>query len=461
RTGTGAAASARPAGATAAPPASRVRRLRARLLPYGVDLPEGSWRGRHRAVLVFLGVLALVAAGWASRAHGAGGVVPAAAVLGAAGVAAAVPHHHRRLAASVASVAMLGVTAVLVHLSHGLIEMHFLFFVIVGAVTLYQQWAPFLSAVAFVVLHHGVLGTLDPASIYNHPEAIEHPWAWAGVHGGFIALMSAVGLAAWRFDELVRDELAAATAERGLSEELQRTALTAPVQPPGLEVAVRYRPAAQHARIGGDWYDAFLVPGPDGPDAPGGTLTLAIGDVAGHDRQAAGAMAQLRNLLRGVAITAGRPPAEILADLDRALAALRVGAVASAVVAQLEQGEAGAAPGHRTLRWSNAGHLPPLVVAPDGEARYLDAATDLVLGVAADRPRAGLVADLAPGSALVLYTDGLVERRGEPLAAGLERLRAALAGAPAVSAEDLCDRLLATAGAAPEDDVALLVVRLR
>lgn len=95
----------------------------------------------------------------------------------------------------------------LVHLSGGLIEMHFLFFVIVAAVTLYQQWAPFLSAVAFVILHHGVIGTTHPEATYNHAAAIAHPWAWAGIHGGFVALASVVGLAGWRFDELVRDEL--------------------------------------------------------------------------------------------------------------------------------------------------------------------------------------------------------------------------------------------------------------
>jgi PAS domain-containing protein len=104
-------------------------------------------------------------------------------------------------------VSMLLATAVLVHLSGGVIEMHFHFFVIVAAVTLYQQWAPFLSAIAFVTLHHGVLGTTAPEATYNHPAAIDDPWLWAAIHGGFIALASIVGLAAWRFDELVRDEL--------------------------------------------------------------------------------------------------------------------------------------------------------------------------------------------------------------------------------------------------------------
>jgi PAS domain-containing protein len=134
-------------------------------------------------------------------------VAEAAATVVVAAGATAVPARHRRMAASTASVALLLVTAVLVHLSGGLIEAHFLFFVIVAAVTLYQQWAPFLSAVVFVIVHHGVVGTLAPASTYNHPAAVENPWMWAGVHGGFIALASAVGLAAWRFDELVRDEL--------------------------------------------------------------------------------------------------------------------------------------------------------------------------------------------------------------------------------------------------------------
>ena len=197
-----------PAAVTLAKSVSPAGTLRARLLPRGVDLPEAAWRGRHLAVCVFLWILTGVTAVWAvALVRTPIAVVEAAGLVAAAVAVTSIPARRRRLAASAASVTMLLATAVLVHLSHGVIEVHFLFFVIVAAVTLYQQWAPFLSAVVFVTLHHGVVGTLAPAATYNHQPAIEDPWVWAAIHGGFIALASVVGLAAWRFDELVRGEL--------------------------------------------------------------------------------------------------------------------------------------------------------------------------------------------------------------------------------------------------------------
>lgn len=206
RAGVGAPATAPPRAASS--PDARRRRLAARTLPRGVDLPERAWFGRHRAVSLFLVVLASAVVVWAAVLVRTPEAVLEAVVLAVLAAAAlAVPHRHRRLAATAASLGLLLATAFLVHLSGGLIEMHFLFFVIVAAVTLYQQWAPFLAAVGFVVLHHGVVGTLAPELTYNHPDAVANPWAWAGVHGGFVALASVVGLAAWRFDELVREEL--------------------------------------------------------------------------------------------------------------------------------------------------------------------------------------------------------------------------------------------------------------
>jgi PAS domain S-box-containing protein len=95
-------------------------------------------------------------------------------------------------------------SAVLVHLSGGLIELHFHFFVMVAVVTLYQSWVPFLLAIGYVVLHHGVMGVLDPSSVYNHPGALLHPWRWAAVHGFFILGESAACLVAWRLNEDAR-----------------------------------------------------------------------------------------------------------------------------------------------------------------------------------------------------------------------------------------------------------------
>src|SRR5260370_16806570 len=98
--------------------------------------------------------------------------------------------------ASVAALGLIASSAVLVHLSGGYIEFHFHFFVMVGLLALYQEWAPFLFAIGFVLLHHGVVGVLDPSAVYNHPAAIAHPWRWAGIHPLFIAPMGVVRLIA-------------------------------------------------------------------------------------------------------------------------------------------------------------------------------------------------------------------------------------------------------------------------
>ena len=246
-------------------------------------------------------------------------------------------------------------------------------------------------------------------------------------------------------------EREAATVTRRLSEALQRSLLTAPPQPDHLQIAVRYLPAAQDAQVGGDWYDAFLT--------RGGTTSLVIGDVAGHDQDAAATMAQVRNLLRGVAQVMGEPPAAVLAGLDAALADLAVGALATAVLAQVEQDERDAELGLRVLRWSNAGHPPPLLVRPDGTAELLTRPVDLLLGIDADTLRADHTQVLEPGVTVLLYTDGLVERRGESLDEGLEWLRSAGARHAGLGLEQLCDALLAELGDDMEDDIAVLALR--
>jgi len=243
-----------------------------------------------------------------------------------------------------------------------------------------------------------------------------------------------------------------ATFERGMSETLQRSLLQEPLQPDHLEVAVRYQPAADQARIGGDWYDSFLV--------PDGTLTVLVGDVAGHDRVAAASMAEVRNLLRGVSFTLQQPPAAVMSGLDQAMRGLAVDVIATAVIVQVEQDAADAAAGVRTARWSSAGHPPPVLLGADGSATLLDTPADLLLGVDPGLVRTDHAVELPPGSGLVLYTDGLVERRGELLQLGLERLRSSLEGVQDLSTEQVCDRaLLLVSGAAQEDDVALLVLR--
>jgi serine phosphatase RsbU (regulator of sigma subunit) len=164
--------------------------------------------------------------------------------------------------------------------------------------------------------------------------------------------------------------------ERQMSESLQRSLLTDPVRVDGLQVAVRYHAAAEQAHIGGDWYDAFLLPDRQ--------LALAVGDVAGHDHRAAAAMAQIRNLLRGVAYTVDGTPALVLRSLDAAMRGLAVGTFASAVLARVELTAAGG----RMLRWSNAGHPCPLLLRPDGSVSLLQTPADQLLGISG-RPAAG------------------------------------------------------------------------
>lgn len=233
-------------------------------------------------------------------------------------------------------------------------------------------------------------------------------------------------------------------AERDISESLQRSLLTSPPDVPGLDLAVHYQPAAEMARIGGDWYDAFPL--------PDGSLMVVVGDVAGHDRRAAASMGQMRNLLRGVAYTGDGGPATVLERLDRALAHFDDEAVATAIVARIDL-----AAGRMTV--ASAGHPPAVVVPHRGSAWLLPFAPDPVLGVDAGS-RTDHEVDLPPGTTLVLYTDGLVERRGENLGDALSALAADLTGTAELAATDLCARIVARLEEPGEDDVALLVLRV-
>jgi serine phosphatase RsbU (regulator of sigma subunit) len=237
-----------------------------------------------------------------------------------------------------------------------------------------------------------------------------------------------------------------------LAEALQRSLLTEPPAIPGATVVVRYVPAAEAARVGGDWYDAFLH--------RDGTPVLVIGDVVGHDTAAAAAMGQLRGLLRGIAHHSGAGPAEVLRGLDEAIASMHTGALATAAVALLEDLD-GTTDGPR-LRWANAGHPPPFVLSPDRTVTVLGGRIgDLMLGVDPEAVRAESVTDVAPGSIVLLYTDGLIERRGSTIDDGLARLRACLEELAHRPLDELCDELLdRLLHGTPQDDVALVAVRL-
>jgi serine phosphatase RsbU (regulator of sigma subunit) len=233
-----------------------------------------------------------------------------------------------------------------------------------------------------------------------------------------------------------------------MAEALQRSLLGRPPSVDGLGTAVRYLPASRHAQVGGDWYDAFVL--------PDGTTMLVIGDVAGHDAPAAATMAQVRGMLRALASSTAGSPATVLSALDQVLADLDQHTLVTVTVATLDRRGDGSA----TLCWSNAGHPPPVLVCADGRALLLERTPERLLGVAPDVHRADHELQLAPGDTLLLYTDGLVERRGVPLDDGFAWLVAEARDLGRQPLDRLCDALLDALGGRVDDDVALLALRL-
>ena len=209
----------------------------------------------------------------------------------------------------------------------------------------------------------------------------------------------------------------------------------------GVDVAARYLPARDE--VGGDWYDVI--------DLPGGLVGLAIGDVAGHGVRAAALMGQLRVALRAYALD-GYSPGEILKRLDRLLQTIRGEGMATAAYALLD-------PLSGSVRLASAGHPPAVLVAANGLARLVEGTPAPPLGTLPFGTYVEAQATVGPGETLMLYTDGLIERRREPLTAGLERLR--VHASVAASADALCqrvlERLVPPGGA--DDDIAIVVVR--
>ncbi len=233
--------------------------------------------------------------------------------------------------------------------------------------------------------------------------------------------------------------------ELGVVEALQRSLLPERLpRLPGVDLAARYLPGGVGSEVGGDWYDAIPL--------EGGRIGMALGDVVGHGIGAAALMGQLRNALRAYALE-GHSPAEVVSRLDRLVQRLEVGRMATLVFMVFE-------PTLDTVRFSSAGHLPPLVVDPDGVARYLEGGRTTPLGVMPDAERAEASAEIVPGSTLVLYSDGLVEERGVGLDRGLAELARSIVDGPR-EPETLCDHIIASqfAERSPRDDVAVLVLR--
>ncbi|MEW1893593.1 fused response regulator/phosphatase [Streptomyces sp. NBC_00523] len=229
--------------------------------------------------------------------------------------------------------------------------------------------------------------------------------------------------------------------EHALVLTLQRTFLPDRLpEVPGVDLAVRYEPAADDAEIGGDFYEAIRTP--DG-------LLLAIGDVAGHSLKAAMIMGEVRHALRAYAIE-GHDPQSLLKNLDALLVRLRPSMTVTVCLVLVE-------PGGRRIQVANAGHIPPLLRHPDGTTRYLTEHGPL-LGLNLPHPPP-VTHDVPEGSTLLLVTDGLIEVVGEDLDTSLRKLSDTLSRAPS-GIEELCDRLLASFGQGKTDDIALLAARL-
>ncbi|WP_052744250.1 SpoIIE family protein phosphatase [Streptomyces odonnellii] len=239
--------------------------------------------------------------------------------------------------------------------------------------------------------------------------------------------------------------------QRKVAETMQRHLLPQLPSVPGLQMAARYLPAPDDSQVGGDWYDAFTV--------ADGTTAVAIGDVVGHDLDAAAGMAQARSMLRAYAWTRHEPPSAIVHRLDGSLTHLTSVPMATLVFGKVKRTAAGT----WHLTWTNAGHPPPLLITHDGQARYLTDGHGLLLGASPAGPaRDDASIMLPPRSTLVLYTDGLVETRDRPIDVGLEQLSrhaASLAHRPLAAFTDLLLERLRPISERNDDDIAILTLR--
>jgi serine phosphatase RsbU (regulator of sigma subunit) len=237
--------------------------------------------------------------------------------------------------------------------------------------------------------------------------------------------------------------------QRTVGQTMQRYLLPQLPRVPGLGTAARYLPAPEASEVGGDWYDAFVL--------RDGAMVLAVGDVMGHDLEAAAGMAQLRNMLRAYSWSEQGPPSRIVESLDAACLNIAEVSMATLICGRLTRSE----DGRYQLSWTNAGHPPPLLVTREGEASYLTGGHGPLLGLGISPPRVDDVTELPPASTLVLYTDGLVESPRESVDEGLERLRRNAAALADRDVDAFADELLACSRPPRnEDDVAVLAVRV-
>jgi PAS domain S-box-containing protein len=234
--------------------------------------------------------------------------------------------------------------------------------------------------------------------------------------------------------------------ERETASALQQSMLPAGLPAvPGIEIAARYSSAGE-LEVGGDWYDAVAL--------DDGTVMVTVGDVVGRGLAAATAMGQLRSAAGALSLTTARPQ-DVLASLDRFASTIDGARLATVAIARLD-------PVARTLDYASAGHVPGVLVQSNGTTELLEPERSLPLDALPEAHRDELRVDFPPGSTLVLYSDGLIERRGESLDIGLRRLTRTAASLSRVDIDGMCEHI--TSALLPKrqqrDDVAVLCVRL-
>ena len=307
-----------------------------------------------------------------------------------------------------------------------------------------------------ILLHHPDPSEVADPALYGLESILGVPLMAGGEVAGVLKVgvpaprrfseddLLLLGLAADRV-ALAIDHLRVYEREHKIAETLQRSLLPERLpRLPGLEVAARYQPAASESEVGGDWYDVIAM--------PGGQVGLVMGDVAGKGLAAASMVGRLRSAMRAYALE-GHTPVDVVDRLNQLVwSEVEDGHMTTMVYVVLD-------PLEGKVTWVNAGHLPPLAVTSDGMARFLDGPSSVPLGVMSYPAYEAAETEMPLGGTVLLYTDGLVERPGEVLDVGLDRLSAAVRG-ERVGPEELCDHVLAQLVPSPgaSDDVALLAL---
>src|SRR3954453_8911501 len=272
------------------------------------------------------------------------------------------------------------------------------------------------------------------------------PWLALGVGViGALLIAAVVEVSARRRNAAI----ALYEAEHQVAETLQRSLLPQLPSMPGLELAARYLASGAGQQVGGDWFDVFPI--------ADGRVGLVVGDVIGHDLNAVSEMSQIRSALRPYAAD-GDGPAQVTTRLDRLVDALRMTQLVTVFYGVLDTPDSS---GSRTLRYSNAGHLPPMLRRAEGHVETVSGGGSAVLGAPITIEHTEGEISVDRGDVLVMFTDGLVEVPGGSLDDGLARLADTVADQTGPDADAICEHVLAgVAGRKLRDDIALLAVRV-